>query len=128
MSDGIKQLATFLLKEGFQFPTVARYTGLSEEEIDQLRLELGISMDELDVPENLFQRIDCEDEHMRARLRSRRMYLADLLSNLETARDRGIAEGIRDAALNLIKKGRPIEKIAEDTGLSIEEIKKLCVN
>lgn len=69
-----------------------------------------------------------QDEDERARFRSRRMYQTDQQSNLATAEDRGMAKGIRNVALNLIKRGRPIEEIAEDTGLSIEEIRKLCAN
>lgn len=144
MSDDIKHLATTLLKEGFQYPTVAHFTGLSEAEIDQLRVELGISMDALDVPENLFQRVNCEDKHMRARLRSRKKYLTDLLSNLETARDRGIAKGMAqvlaegkaegkakievEVAKKLPQRDIPLDEIAEITDLSIEEIRKLCSN
>lgn len=69
-----------------------------------------------------------KDEDERARFRSRKMYQSDLQSNLATAEDRGMAKGIRNVALNLIKRGRPFKEIAEDTGLSIEEIRKLCSN
>jgi predicted transposase/invertase (TIGR01784 family) len=43
----------------------------------------------------------------------------------EEAREEGIERGIRRTALNLKKVGMPVEKIAEVTGLSPDDIRQL---
>lgn len=65
-----------------------------------------------------------QDEDERARFRSKRMYQTDLQSNLATVEDRTRTE----IAIKILQRGRPLQEIAEDTGLSIEEIKKFCAN
>ena len=78
-----------------------------------------------------------QDERERARLRSRRMYETDMISNLATVEDRGRREGERkgriegerDGICKMAKKmladGEPIEKIVKYSGLTREEIEKL---
>ena len=74
-----------------------------------------------------------KDERERAVFRSRRMYQTDLASNLATAEDRGRAEGRVEGARNsrveiarrMLRRNRPVEEIAEDTGLTAEEVKAL---
>jgi predicted transposase/invertase (TIGR01784 family) len=44
---------------------------------------------------------------------------------VQEAEKRSEARGRAEVARNLKKRGRPIEQIAEDTGLSAEEIAKL---
>jgi predicted transposase/invertase (TIGR01784 family) len=74
-----------------------------------------------------------KDEHERARLRSRRMYETDLISDLLTAEEkgeiRGIAKGQEKKAVEIARKmkiaGRPLKEIKEFTDLSFETIESL---
>jgi predicted transposase/invertase (TIGR01784 family) len=50
----------------------------------------------------------------------------DLIKEKEAeVENRGIEKGIKETAKNAIKKGLPIDLIAELTGLSVIEIKKI---
>ena len=62
-----------------------------------------------------------QDERTRAKLRSRRMYETDQISNMLTAIDRERTTIARNMKLD----GDSYEKIARNTGLSIAEIEKL---
>ena len=70
-----------------------------------------------------------QDERERAVMRSRRMAETDLESNLATAWDNGLEEGIqrgrREMARLMLANGEPEDKIMQYTGLSRSEIKKL---
>ena len=70
-----------------------------------------------------------QDERERAVFRSRRMFQTDLESNLATVEERGERRGERkgriEIARKLLLRNRPLEEIAEDTGLSLAEIEKL---
>jgi predicted transposase YdaD len=77
------------------------------------------------------------DEIQRAHFRSRRLYERDRESERTVIRDEGISKGIaigkaeeraesmRNFALKLLKRNRPIEEIIEDTGLPRTEIERL---
>ena len=55
-----------------------------------------------------------QDEHERARLRSRRMYEMDQVSNLLTAEERGEIRGMAKGEANviaLLKKGLSLQEI-----------------
>ena len=79
-----------------------------------------------------------QDEVERAIFRSRRKFQTDLQSDLATAEDRGkeigkeigISIGERnrsiEIAMAMIADGEPVEKIKRYTGLTIEEINRLC--
>lgn len=67
-----------------------------------------------------------QDERERAVFRSRRMYQTDMQSNLATAEDRGAQKRNIEIARRLLKRGRPIEEIMEDTDLTKAEIMLLC--
>ena len=72
------------------------------------------------------------------------LYLAEVIADLDerarlsAARNEGINEGRNEGrnegekssaftiARNLLKRNRPLAEIAEDTGLSLDEIKKLA--
>ena len=73
-----------------------------------------------------------KDERERAVFRSRRMYQTDLASDMATAEDRGERRGARnrsiEIALRMLHRNRPVEEIAEDTGLSMEDIEALKKN
>ena len=71
-----------------------------------------------------------KDEHERAKLLSRRKYETDMMNNMLVYEERGMKEGmrkgIREVALKLKKEAIiPIEKIAQLSGLSIDEISEL---
>jgi predicted transposase/invertase (TIGR01784 family) len=70
-----------------------------------------------------------KDDEERARFRSRRMYQMDRTTELNAARREGLAEGRKDGAVEiarkLLKRGLPLNDIAEDTGLTAEQIKRL---
>ena len=78
-----------------------------------------------------------QDEHERARLRSRRMYETDRISDLLTAEEkgeiRGMAKGMakgrdeekRIIARNLLAEGSTTEFVKKITGLDLETIQEL---
>jgi len=66
-----------------------------------------------------------QDERERAVYRSRRMYETDRESDIATAEDRGARQRDFVIARKLLIRGRPIEEIIEDTGLTGEEIERL---
>ena len=76
--------------------------------------------------------VTIDKEALRA-YQMREMAMSDWTSGLNHARREGIQEGIqqgiqegmRKIAANLKRRGVPIDQIAEDTGLSIEDIAKL---
>jgi len=81
--------ALALLGIGMPVETAAKYTQLAVEEVEQLR-RTG------DLPVDIRNINVCHaglDEHETAKLRSRRMYLSDLVSNFLTAYERGVKEG-----------------------------------
>lgn len=49
-----------------------------------------------------------------------------LLEHEMEAEARGRTEGTETVALNLIRRGRPIQEIHEDTGLSIQHLQQLA--
>lgn len=63
-----------------------------------------------------------QDEHQRAKNRSRRMYETDMTSNLLTAETRGEMKKALEIAKTLKTLGDPIEKIITATGLTQAEI------
>ena len=70
-----------------------------------------------------------KDERERAVFRSRRMYETDRASDLATAEDRGERKGERnksiEIALRMLRRNRPVDEVAEDTGLSLEDVEAL---
>jgi predicted transposase/invertase (TIGR01784 family) len=70
-----------------------------------------------------------KDERERAIFRSRRIYQADLESNMITAEKIGRNEGRNERSIeiarNLIRRNRPIDEIIDDTGLTRAEIEML---
>jgi predicted transposase/invertase (TIGR01784 family) len=66
-----------------------------------------------------------QDEHERARLRSRRMYETDRYSDITTAKERGELEKALKIAKNLKVRGLSVEDIAEDTGLTVDDILRM---
>lgn len=79
-----------------------------------------------------------KDEIERAHFRSRRMYRMDIEHNLAVARDEGRNEGrdegestgernkANSIAKNLIDLAIPLEQIVQATGLTREEVERLC--
>ena len=70
-----------------------------------------------------------QDERERAVFRSRRMYQTDLLSNLQTAYDNGVTQGLQQGLLQGAENGKMAEKyeIAKsllDLNMPIEQIFK----
>ena len=84
--------ALALLEIGISVEQVAKYTQLSVEEVEQLRqtgdLPVGIR--------NINIRHAGLDENETAKLRSRRKYLNDLVSDFITAYENGIKEAMKD--------------------------------
>jgi predicted transposase/invertase (TIGR01784 family) len=66
-----------------------------------------------------------QNEHERAKFRSRRMYQTDQESNIATAEARGEQKGRNEIARNMIIDEEPIDKIIRYTGLSHDEIESL---
>ena len=71
-----------------------------------------------------------QDEHERARLRSRKMYEMDRVSDLLTAEEKGEIKGRdeekRIIARNLLVKGSTPEFVQEITGLNLKTIQELA--
>ena len=63
-----------------------------------------------------------QNERERAIFRSRRMYQSDMDSNIATIRDRTIFEVARKL---LQRNSMTIVEIAEDTGLTVDEVEDL---
>jgi len=92
--------------------------------------------EEISMAATLLQEIS-QNEHERAKLRSRKMYEMDQYSNIHTAEERGVIKGraegevkgkdesIRQIAKNLLAEGSSPEFIQKITGLSPEIIKNL---
>jgi len=68
-----------------------------------------------------------QNEGERARFRSRRKFLTDYQSDMNTSWDNGRAEGFMEVARKMLERGRPIEEILEFTGLSREEAESLRI-
>ncbi|MDR2105082.1 MAG: Rpn family recombination-promoting nuclease/putative transposase [Deferribacteraceae bacterium] len=66
-----------------------------------------------------------QDEHERAKFRSRRKFLADWDHSMIVSRKEGKAEGKAEVALEMLQKGMDISLISELTNLSISEIETL---
>ncbi|MCL2758893.1 MAG: hypothetical protein FWD22_01630, partial [Treponema sp.] len=66
---------------------------------------------EIDMAATLLQEIS-QDEHEKARIRSRRMYEMDKYSDYHTAIEIGEIKGA-EKVLSLLKEGVPIEEIEE---------------
>ena len=70
-----------------------------------------------------------QNEQERAIFRSRRKFQTDLQSDLATAEDNGERKGRMaekvEIARKMLKRNRPIVEIAEDTGLTCEEVENL---
>ena len=94
--------------------------------------EIIAAKGEIAVAANLLMSIS-KDERERAVFRSRRMYRTDYESDMATSWDNGKLEGVREGEHNrslqiaqrMLKRGRPVDEISEDTGLTVEEIKAL---
>ena len=66
-----------------------------------------------------------KDEKERARLTSEYKFAVDLQSKMVDAKRAGALEGVKQVALNMLKRNRPIDEIIEDTGLSLDEVHSL---
>lgn len=124
--------ALSLLEIRLPVEMVAKYTQLSVEEVEQLR-QVG------DLPveiRNINVRHAGLDENETAKLRSRRKYLTDIVSNFITsyenglkAEEQGRAEGRIEETIriarNAVKLGLPLEQIAAATGVSKKELAQL---
>ena len=86
--------------------------------------EVIASKEVLQMAGNLLMSIS-QDERERAVFRSRRMYQTDMQSNLATAEDRGERRGRIEVARKMLRRNKPIDEIAEDTGLTLEEVQSL---
>ena len=81
--------ALALLEIGMPIEKAAKYTQLAVEEVEQLRQTGELPVD----IRNMNVRHIGLDEDETAKLRSRRMYLTDLVSDFITTYERGVKEG-----------------------------------
>ena len=96
----------------------------SEPQARETVNEVIASKEALQMAGNLLMSIS-KDERERAVFRSRRMYQTDRASDLATAEDRGARNSRIEIAQRMLRRNRPVEEIAEDTGLSVEDIETL---
>ncbi|MCL1790480.1 MAG: Rpn family recombination-promoting nuclease/putative transposase [Peptococcaceae bacterium] len=111
----------------------------SDPKYRELLNKLTAVRGEIKMAKDLLQTIS-KDEIERAHFRSRRMFRMDMEHNLIAARDeghaeghaegrtKGHAEGVIAVARNMLKRNRSIDDIAEDTGLTREEVENLRDN
>ena len=74
-------------------------------------------------------------ERIKANAEERKLYMTlamDIQMHIDREKDGWLAEGKaeerRDIALRMLNRGASVEQIAEDTGLTVEEIQGLCPN
>ncbi|MCL1792111.1 MAG: hypothetical protein FWG40_12375, partial [Peptococcaceae bacterium] len=119
----------------------------SDPKYRELLNKLTAVRGEIKMAKDLLQTIS-KDEIERAHFRSRRMFRMDMEHNLIAARDegraegrtegraeghaegrtKGHAEGVIAVARNMLKRNRSIDEVAEDTGLTREEVENLRDN
>jgi predicted transposase/invertase (TIGR01784 family) len=92
-------------------------------------VEEAIKMDKgIQRAEEKMEYVSIDKEALRA-YQMREMAMSDWTSGLNHARREGMQEGIqkgmRKIAAAMKRRGAPIDQIAEDTGLSVEDIAKL---
>ena len=80
--------------------------------------------EELQMASTLLMEIS-QDEHQRAKYRSRRMFETDQTSNILTAEERGENRKAFDIASRMKHANKPFAEIIEFTGLTIAQIEKL---
>jgi hypothetical protein len=66
-----------------------------------------------------------KDEIERAHYRSRKTFRMDMAHNMAVRFKAGVEEGRIEVARKMLVRGRPIDEIAEDTGLMRAEIEAL---
>ena len=66
-----------------------------------------------------------QDEHQRAKYRSRRMFETDMTSNILTAEERGENRAKLEIAHKMKRANKSIAEIMEFTGFTIDKIEKL---
>ena len=66
-----------------------------------------------------------KDEAERARLMSEYKYVVDTQSKVVQARREGVREGMPEVARKLKSRGVATAQIAEDTGLTVQQIEEL---
>ena len=107
-------------------------TWLDERSPPEL-VEEVVNMDEaIKAADERYGFVSQDEDSIRAYTR-RAMFLSDITTRMDAAREEGHAEGhaqgLAEANLEIARKmkarGRPIEEIAEDTDLSLEVIEKL---
>jgi hypothetical protein len=62
---------------------------------------------------------------MRAKYRSRMKFQTDLNTTIGIREDQAREQTRNDIARKLLRRGAPLNDIAEDTGLTLDEIKRL---
>ena len=66
-----------------------------------------------------------EEEREKARERSRKKYVMDLVSDMATAKDNGIKEGKVEMAKEMLLDGEPMAKIIKYSKLTEEKIREI---
>ena len=66
-----------------------------------------------------------EELNFNSRLAEAKEEMEQVKKEAAKSKEKGIKEGVRNTALNLIKKGMDVSFISEVTGLSVEEIEAL---
>ena len=89
--------ALSLLGINLPIEMIAKYTQLSVEEVEQLRQTGDLPAD----IRNINVRHAGLDEYETAKLRSRRMYLTDIVSDFITSYENGVKEGAMQVNVNM---------------------------
>ena len=104
---------------------IAYFSGnYDDKELEELSMNKPIMKEVMD-----FERSFLMDKIQRREYEQREKALRDYYSYMCESYKEGVQQGeknkSREIALRVLKRGKDISEIAEDTGLSLEEIKKL---
>jgi predicted transposase/invertase (TIGR01784 family) len=102
-----------------------RWLTFFDKNTDEQTLKEVIKMDKAIAKAQDKIRFVAQDKEMLRAYQMREMALSDFTSGINNARREGKREGLAGVAINLRSAGFPIEKIADYTKLSVEDVTKI---
>ena len=100
---------------------IAYFSGkYDDKELEELSMNKPIMKEVMD-----FERSFLMDKVQRREYEQREKALRDYYSYMSESYEQGEQDKAKEIALRMLKRGKDISEIAGDTGLSIEEVKKL---
>ena len=112
-------------------PTEAKYSKRKYDWLRFLKAEREEEFDMLAERSPVIKQAVVELKRLSQSEEAQRLYDArqkaiwDENSRMRTAKNKGHNEALIEVAINMIKRGTPLQHIVEDTGLSVAEVEKL---